>query len=135
MYAAADPPEEANQDDEDDEVDEDEEEHESDDSEAETGRNTPSVPNQVQNVVASVEPSELMQLEMSEDIRLGSPDDGSNNLESDFHLIGSGNRADSFRVESARRWTMMQDPLEGSLQPAFAGKELVLVWAVFESLF
>nr|KYP55566.1 Transcription factor TT8 [Cajanus cajan] len=30
---------------------------------------------------------ELMQLEMPEDIRVGSPNDGSNNLDSDFHLL------------------------------------------------
>ncbi|KAF2325161.1 hypothetical protein GH714_024760 [Hevea brasiliensis] len=78
-------------------------------TEGETGRNTRSVPTQAETVTA--EPSELMQLEMSEDIRLGSPDDGSNNMESDFQLISSGkltghhqSRADSLRAESAGRW-------------------------------
>ncbi|KAF2325151.1 hypothetical protein GH714_024684 [Hevea brasiliensis] len=88
----------------------------SSDQQGETGRNTRSVPTQAETVTA--EPSELMQLEMSEDIRLGSPDDGSNNMESDFQLISSGkltghhqSRADSLRAESAGRWVMVQDPL------------------------
>lgn len=132
MYGTTDPPTNTNQDDEDEEEEDDDEEEEEDgsDSEAETGRNIRSVPSQVPNIqavtttAAVAEPSELMQLEMSEDIRLGSPDDGSNNLDSDFQLIGSGNpadhhhsRADSFRAESARRWALVQDPLSGSLQP------------------
>ena len=80
--------------------------------------------------MAVVEPSELMQLEMSEGIRLGSPDDGSNNLDLDFPLINQESlmdhqsRADSFRMESARRWApMLQDnPFSGSLQPSASGK-------------
>jgi hypothetical protein len=77
----------------------------------------------------------LMQLEMSEDIRLGSPDDGSNNLDSDFPLTGPDNsmdhrsRADSYKAESARRWTMLQDnPFSGNLQPSASGKKMVLVF-------
>ncbi|KDP21472.1 hypothetical protein JCGZ_21943 [Jatropha curcas] len=131
IYGVADPPTtNTNPDDEDEEEDDDDEEEEDgSDSEAETGRNTRSIPTQViQNsqavteAAAVAEPSELMQLEMSEDIRLGSPDDGSNNLDSDFNLIGSGNpadhqsRTDSFRAESARRWALLQDPLGSSLQ-------------------
>ena len=73
-------------------------------------------------MAGSAEPSELIQLEMSEGIRLGSPDDGSNNLDSDFHMLavtqpGSSvdhqRRADSYRAESARRWPMLPDPLSG----------------------
>ncbi|KAF2314887.1 hypothetical protein GH714_037068 [Hevea brasiliensis] len=100
------------------------------DPQAETGRNTRSVATQAQNAetVTTAEPSELMQLEMSEDIRLGSPDDGSNNLESDFHLIGSENpadhqnRGDSFRAESARRTTSTPRDAAGrhSLLPNFS---------------
>lgn len=129
MYASLDPPVNANPEDEDDEEDDDEEEQESD-SEAETGRN--SLQDAAQNpqvVVPPVaEPSELMQLEMSEDIRLGSPDDGSNNLDSDFHLLAvsqGGNpadqqrRADSFKAESSRRW-----PMISGLQPPLSGKKL-----------
>ncbi|KAJ6681367.1 hypothetical protein OIU74_019782 [Salix koriyanagi] len=72
-----------------------------------------------------------MQLEMSEDIRLGSPDDGSNNLDSDFpvtgpdNLVDHQNRADSYRAESARRWTLLQDnPFNsGNPQPSASGKK------------
>ncbi|KAL3531354.1 hypothetical protein ACH5RR_010676 [Cinchona calisaya] len=88
--------------DEDDEEEEEEEEDEAEadsDIEADTIRsnnnnnNSPSrsgvVPNpnttMLQNPEA--EPSELMQLDLSEDIRLGSPDDGSNNMESDYHML------------------------------------------------
>ncbi|KAI7983380.1 Basic helix-loop-helix protein A [Camellia lanceoleosa] len=76
---------------------------------------------------AAAEPSELMQLEMSEDIRLGPPDDGSNNLDLEFQLLAAsqaGNpadhhrRADSYRAESIRRWLVLQDPLSSSLQAA-----------------
>ncbi|OMP05030.1 hypothetical protein COLO4_09107 [Corchorus olitorius] len=87
------------------------------------------VPPQNAQAVAA-EPSELMQLEMSEDIRLGSPDDASNNLDSDFHMLTvsqTGNpaeqqrRADSFRAESSRRWQMVQDPMSCSFQPPSSG--------------
>ncbi|XWS36288.1 hypothetical protein CRYUN_Cryun20dG0072700 [Craigia yunnanensis] len=129
MYAAADPPVNANQED-DDEEDDDEEEPESDSTE--TGRNSSQVPaqNNQAAVAAVAEPSELMQLEMSEDIRLGSPDDVSNNLDSDFHMLTvsqSGNPAnqqrlaDSFRAESSRRWSMLQEPMSNSLQPPSSG--------------
>ncbi|KAJ0112065.1 hypothetical protein Patl1_03404 [Pistacia atlantica] len=136
MYAAVDPPANANQeeDEEEEDDDDDEEEHESD-SEAETGRNSRQAAAQNPQAVAPAvaEPSELMQLEMSEDIRLGSPDDASNNLDSDFNLLavsqGAGNpddhqrRVDSFRAESNRRWPMMPEaPLSSSgLQQAPSG--------------
>lgn len=113
MYSAVDPPPDTsapnNHMDEDDDVDDDDEEADSD-SEAETARN--SRPMSAAAATAA-EPSELMQLEMSEDIRVGSPDDGSNNLDSDFHLLAvshTGNpsdherRSDSYRAESTRRW-------------------------------
>lgn len=122
---------------EDEEADSDsEEEEDEEDEEAETGRDdvigghhglTVSERNPPE-VAAAAEPSELMQLEMSEDIRLGSPDDASNNLDSDFHLLGvsqSGNiinptdddnerRADSFRAKSTRgRWPVLgSEPVE-----------------------
>ena len=137
---AAEPSANAEQIDEDDEEDEEEEEHDSD-SEAETSRDIDHLePRQAQNPhqVAAAEPSELMQLEMSEDIRLGSPDDGSNNLDSDFPLTGPDNlmdhrsRADSHKAESARRWTMLQDnPFSGNLQPSASGKKMVLVFFFF----
>ncbi|KAI5589624.1 hypothetical protein BDE02_05G175100 [Populus trichocarpa] len=129
FYVAAEPSANAEQIDEDEEEDEEEEEHDSD-SEAETSRDDHLEPRQAQNPhqVVAAEPSELMQLEMSEDIRLGSPDDGSNNLDSDFPLTGPDNsmdhrsRADSYKAESARRWTMLQDnPFSGNLQPSASG--------------
>ncbi|XVF32594.1 hypothetical protein REPUB_Repub17cG0095700 [Reevesia pubescens] len=133
MYAAADPPVNANKEDddeeeEDDDDDDDDEEEEPESDSVETGRNSGQVPAQnTQTVAAAAEPSELMQLEMSEDIRLGSPDDASNNLDSDFHMLAvsqSGNpadqqgRADSFKAESSRRWQMLQEPMSSGLQLA-----------------
>ncbi|KAF9682870.1 hypothetical protein SADUNF_Sadunf05G0153000 [Salix dunnii] len=132
FYVAAEPSANADHNDEDEEEDgeEEEEEHDSD-SGAETSRDAHLEPRQAQNPhqVAAAEPSELMQLEMSEDIRLGSPDDGSNNLDSDFPLTGPDNlvdhqnRADPYRAESARRWTLLQDnPYStGNLQPSASG--------------
>ncbi|PIN25844.1 hypothetical protein CDL12_01396 [Handroanthus impetiginosus] len=61
-----------------------------------------------------------MQLDMSEDIRLGSPpDDGSNNLDSDFNLLAvsqSGNTA----VHHRDRWPV-KDHTSASLQPLQSG--------------
>lgn len=127
-----DPPLDAAQ--EDEEEDEEEEDQEEDeeaesDSEAETGRNgqpVPPGPNPPAVSAPAAEPSELMQLEMSEDIRLGSPDDASNNLDSDFHLLAVSQsrvnpadqqrQADSYRAESTRRWPSVQEPLSSGLQ-------------------
>ncbi|KAL6968340.1 Transcription factor bhlh42 [Sarracenia purpurea var. burkii] len=149
IYIPVDPPANANQIDEEEEVDEEEEEEEEEeedeeaesDSEANTGRNSrlsgaqnPRARSHSQGVDvahAAAEPSELMQLEMSEDIRLGSPDDGSNNLDSDFQLIAAtqpGNpadhqrRADSYRAESTRRWPLLQDPISSSIPPPSSGE-------------
>ncbi|XP_042517767.1 transcription factor BHLH42 [Macadamia integrifolia] len=134
--------------DEEEEEEEEEEEAAESDSETDTGRNSspPNASTQEQirlcepinqgvgvSALAPVaqvaaEPSELMQLEMSEDIRLGSPDDASNNLDSDLHILaGSGGggqpdhhhhhhhhqqrRADSFKAESTRRWPPLPDTL------------------------
>lgn len=128
MYAVADPPVNANPDDEEEE-EEDEDEDGDSDSEAETGRNNRAIEatQSPQGTAAAppAEPSELMQLEMSEDIRLGSPDDGSNNLDSDFHMLAvrqSANpmnhqrQADLYRAESTRRWPLMQEPLGSGIQ-------------------
>jgi hypothetical protein len=138
MYAVADQPvNDANAEDEEEEEEEEEEDEEEDGesgSEAETGRNgRPNIP-AAQNApgIPAAEPSELMQLEMSEDIRLGSPDDGSNNLDSDFHMLAvsqSANptshqrQADSYRAESTRRWPLVQDPLASGnyVQPPPSG--------------
>ncbi|ONH93608.1 hypothetical protein PRUPE_8G242100 [Prunus persica] len=112
------------------EEDQEEDEEAESDSEAETGRNGQPVapgPNPPAVSAPAAEPSELMQLEMSEDIRLGSPDDASNNLDSDFHLLAVSQsrvnpadqqrQADSYRAESTRRWPSVQEPLSSGLQP------------------
>ncbi|PON63924.1 Basic helix-loop-helix transcription factor [Trema orientale] len=135
IYATAtDPPvaEEANQDGEGDEEDEDEDiddqEEVDSDSEAEAemdrnnGRPISADPNTPATTVA-VEPSELMQLDMSEDIRLGSPDDGSNNLDSDFHLLAVSSQPEHhlcqpdhlYREESTKRWPLVPDPTTGNI--------------------
>lgn len=75
-----------NEEEEDDEEDDDDEEAH-DDSEED---NVPQNINQMDPAVnfANAEPSELMQLEMSEGIRLGSPDDCSNNFEAELQMLG-----------------------------------------------
>ncbi|KAM7258451.1 hypothetical protein ACFE04_014192 [Oxalis oulophora] len=97
VYTTADPPPNqllVNEDDDEDDNDES-------DSEAETARNIQSHQNEQ---AGTTERSELiMQLEMSEDIRFGSPEDGSTNLDSDFQ-----------RAESARKWPSLQDPLQNT---------------------
>ncbi|GLU03514.1 hypothetical protein SLE2022_207080 [Rubroshorea leprosula] len=130
IYAAADPPVTGDQEDDEDDEDDDEEEPESDS--VETGRNSHQVTGGNTQAVVAAEPSELMQLEMSEDIRLGSPDDASNNLDSNFNMLTMGQsdnpadqqrRADSFRAESSRRWPMLQDSfVNSSLQPPPSGE-------------
>lgn len=148
MFSAVDPQakeaeanqeEEADDDDDDDDdedEDEDEEEEGDSDSEAETGRHSPA--NAPQNSLecglnqhgvtpaqVPAEPSELMQLEMSEDIRLGSPDDCSNNLDSEMHLLAASHsgagpidhhrHAESYRAESTRTWPLLQYELSDDL--------------------
>lgn len=76
-------------DDDNDDVEEEDEEGDGVDAEAETGR-TPSGSEDPHNVVGNIEgePSQVMLLDMSHDsIRLGSPENGSNNLDSDFDLL------------------------------------------------
>ncbi|XP_027115730.1 transcription factor BHLH42-like isoform X1 [Coffea arabica] len=78
--------------------------------------------------IKTTEPSELVQLDMSEDIRLGSPEDGSNNWDSDYHLLPHGpnknqevqqNRPDLCSSQSTPRWPRIQDPgINHSLEPA-----------------
>lgn len=61
-------------------------------------------------VRVAAEPSELMmQLEMSEDMRLGSPDDASNNLDTDIHMAGVSQAEKQRRAELCRRWEMVQE--------------------------
>ncbi|KAM1169385.1 hypothetical protein ACFX13_031886 [Malus domestica] len=132
---STDPPLNAAQEDDEDEEDDNQEEDDGaeSDSEAETGPNGGAIvpaANPPQALAAVAEPSELMQLEMSEDIRLGSPDDASNNLDSDFHLLALSQsrnpadqqrQADSYRAESTRRWPSVQEPLSSGLQPPHSG--------------
>ncbi|PPD93617.1 hypothetical protein GOBAR_DD09448 [Gossypium barbadense] len=76
---------------------------------------SPALPPTCRMVRVAAEPSELMmQLEMSEDMRLGSPDDASNNLDTDIHMAGVSQaekqrRAESFKAELCRRWEMVQE--------------------------
>ncbi|GAB4829588.1 Transcription factor bhlh42 [Ancistrocladus abbreviatus] len=141
IYTPADPTNNTNQEDEeeedgdDDDDDDDDDEAESD-SEAETGRNghpmTTQNPQNEALVLAhttAAEPIELMQLDMSEDIRLGSPDDASNNLESDIQMIDVSQPRGSHhqqRAETTRRWPVMQDPSINVLQSAMAAGNLIL---------
>ncbi|XP_078149390.1 basic helix-loop-helix (bHLH) DNA-binding superfamily protein isoform X1 [Carex rostrata] len=75
-----------NEEEEDDEEDDDDEEAHDDSEEDNVPRNI----NQMDPAVnfTNAEPSELMQLEMSEGIRLGSPDDCSNNFEAELQMLG-----------------------------------------------
>ncbi|CAK8571908.1 unnamed protein product [Lathyrus sativus] len=119
MYTVADPPCTAipNQDD----MDEDEEEDEEDDEvESESEDETNQGRNQhATSIIEVAEPSELMQIEMPDDIRIGSPNDGSNNLDSDFHLLAVSNQenpsrqVDSYRTE---RWGPIEEPPDDPLQ-------------------
>lgn len=100
---------EVGEDDQEDEDGEEEEEEESD-AEAETGHDSQF--SSVQNLQAmaedvntsthdhaGVEPTELMHHDLSEGIRFGSPDDGSNYLDSDFHKLAVRQAAENFESE------------------------------------
>ncbi|NP_001312042.1 basic helix-loop-helix protein A-like [Nicotiana tabacum] len=91
-----------------------EEEEEEDDDEAELDSDSIAIQSAANPI--AVEASELMQLDVSEAIQLGSPDDDSDNMDSDFHLVGAGNtahdylrQADSFKAETAISWPHFQD--------------------------
>ncbi|MCD7470163.1 hypothetical protein HAX54_009827, partial [Datura stramonium] len=105
----------AGEEEEEDEHDEDEDEDEDEDDDDEAELDSDSIAIQSGFGAATpvaAEASELMQLDVSEAIRLGSPDDGSNNMDSDFHLVGTsqaGNTADSFKVDTAISWANFQD--------------------------
>ncbi|KAL9263341.1 Transcription factor BHLH42-like protein [Drosera capensis] len=107
------------------------------DSEAETGRNSRPISTGHMNLdgrnqpflIAAAQPSELMQLEMSEDIRLGSPDDASNNLESEFHMMGMSQQLQPGNINvmqqraaamrASPKWPALQDPtLSNGIQVA-----------------
>ncbi|XP_074312150.1 transcription factor BHLH42 isoform X2 [Silene latifolia] len=64
---------------------------------------------EAQTNAVPAQPSELMQLEMPDDIRLGSPEDASNNLDSDFpplvtHQVLPQTNLHNRAGESSRRW-------------------------------
>ncbi|KAM3216790.1 transcription factor BHLH42 [Capsicum annuum] len=94
---------------EEEDVEEDEDEdQEEDDNEAELDSDSIAI----QSGVGRAEACELMQLDMSEAIRLGSPDDGSDNMDSDLNLVGAGqagNTTESFKAETAISWANFQD--------------------------
>uniref|UniRef100_A0A7N0T3X2 BHLH domain-containing protein n=1 Tax=Kalanchoe fedtschenkoi TaxID=63787 RepID=A0A7N0T3X2_KALFE len=107
-----------NQNDEENENEEEEEEGPGLDSEAETARVSGRV---------GAEVSEFMHMEMSDqDIRVGSPEDASNNLEPDVNLLSASRfknnkddhfTSESYKIESARRWALMQDQMRsGAVQ-------------------
>ncbi|KAL2323558.1 hypothetical protein Fmac_027937 [Flemingia macrophylla] len=114
MYTVADPPASNNDMDEDDgeeDEDDDEEDEAESGSDDETGARVPGPPD-----MEAAEPSELMQLEMPEDIRVGSPNDGSNNLDSDFHLLAVSQGANAAaQAESTRRWATSQAQMQVQL--------------------
>ncbi|XP_019441839.1 PREDICTED: basic helix-loop-helix protein A-like isoform X1 [Lupinus angustifolius] len=85
-------------------VDDDEDECETE-TEDERGYNTHQTLN-----AKMAEPSELMQVEMAEDIRIGSSNDGSNNLDSDFHFIAVTQTGYPSSISDSV-------PTQGSLQP------------------
>ncbi|XP_047157064.1 truncated basic helix-loop-helix protein A-like [Vigna umbellata] len=130
MYTVADPPaadpslnDEMDEDEEEEDEEEEEEEEEGAESASEDetrDRIARRVTTPEMEDVTRAEPSELMQLELPEDIRVGSPNDGSNNLDSDFHLLAvsqGGNAAG--QAESSVRWGPSEEALQVQL-PASA---------------
>lgn len=125
IYTAADPPA---TDPIDMDEDEEEEEDENENDEAESGSEDETGGRNLRTTSTAppAEPSEVMQIEMPEDIRVGSPNDGSNNLDSDFHQLlavsqqtapgnASTGQGDSYRSESTRRWGPVEEPLQVQL--------------------
>jgi len=118
-----------------DEDEEDEEDEEDDEVESESGDETGGRNRRATSLTAIVEPSELMQIEMPDDIRIGSPNDGSNNLDSDFHLLVVSNQGnplghvDSYKTDSTQRWGPIEDPVGNSLQIQLpsSGKLVVII--------
>ncbi|KAJ0976085.1 hypothetical protein J5N97_018050 [Dioscorea zingiberensis] len=117
--------EEDDDDDEDDENGGDEEDDDGDDeaevvteSEALTGRSKTAAP------MVITEPSELMQLEMPEEIRLGSPDECSDNLDSELQMFGmdqttSAHCGNPNQSDTYQAWQLLHEDLCNSLaQPS-----------------
>ncbi|KAK4492535.1 hypothetical protein RD792_003347 [Penstemon davidsonii] len=112
---------------EEEEEDEDEDEDEDDEVESDSDAMTTDRVDSLSRAIGR--PSELMQLDMSEDIRIGSPEDGSNNLDSDFHHLTvaaqSGNLAEQhllYRAQSMQRLSQ-NDPMSSvaALHPPHSG--------------
>ncbi|XP_008790988.1 basic helix-loop-helix protein A isoform X2 [Phoenix dactylifera] len=95
-------------------------------SEAETGRYNAGISTQIippnleaaEKAIPATEPSELMQLEMSEDIRLGSPDECSNNLDTELQVLAVCHNRDQYnqqrRDDSYQTWNFLHDdPCDG----------------------
>ncbi|WJX12169.1 hypothetical protein P8452_02696 [Trifolium repens] len=119
MYTVADPPTtNPNQDDMDEDEEEEGEDDEEDEVESGSDDEIGGCNRRATSMAAVVEPSELMQIEMPDDIRVGSPNDGSNNLDSDFHLLAVSNQGnplgqvDSYKTVSTQRWGPIEDPLQ-----------------------
>lgn len=115
-----------------DDMDEDieeEEEEEEEDEEPESGSEDKAgygIARQTPTPAMAAEPSELIQLEMPEDIRLGSPNDGSNNLDSDFHLLAVSQGVNTAgQAESTRRWGLSQNPMQ--VQLPTSGNQVVII--------
>ncbi|CAL0320575.1 unnamed protein product [Lupinus luteus] len=107
MYTAADIPATnvPKEDDMDEEEEEEEEEEDEDNDEDETGSN-------VRQTLARESMEMVMQVEMAEE----SPNNGSNNLDSDFHLLAVTQQpgyppTDSYPVGPNQRWVPTQDPI------------------------
>ncbi|KAK9139694.1 hypothetical protein Scep_009375 [Stephania cephalantha] len=125
IYSAAHPPTTTTTTVDDEEEDDEEEDDEEDDaaesdSVVETGHRSAPVAHHVPMAHANAGPSELMQLDMSEDIRLGSPDDGSNNLDSDLHMVVA-NQSTGPSGSTRRRWPSLPD---NGLQPPVSSEAL-----------
>ncbi|XP_019453498.1 PREDICTED: basic helix-loop-helix protein A-like isoform X2 [Lupinus angustifolius] len=109
MYTAADIPATnvAKEDDMDEDEEEEEEEEDEDNDEDETGSN-------VRQTLVRESLEMVMQVEMAEE----SPNNGSNNLDSDFHLLAVTQQpgyppsvSDSYPVGPNQRWVPTQDPI------------------------
>jgi hypothetical protein len=130
MYTVADPPTtNPNQDDMDEDEEEEGEDDEEDEVESGSDDEIGGCNRRATSMAPVVEPSELMQIEMPDDIRVGSPNDGSNNLDSDFHLLAVSNQGnplgqvDSYKTVSTQRWGPIEDPLQ--VQPPTSGKLVI----------
>nr|XP_010906882.1 basic helix-loop-helix protein A isoform X2 [Elaeis guineensis] len=95
-------------------------------SEAETGRYNAGISTQLippslaadEKAIPATEPSELMQLEMSEGIRLGSPDECSNDLDTELQVLAVCHNSEQSnqqrRDDSYQAWNFLHDdPCDG----------------------